>query len=218
MESQAHDLTPREAQLAAQFHADVGVEHVAAVYAQAFLDAAGSGAAAALEEFDALLAEVLDVHPRLEAILGSELVSKDDRAGVLDRVLAGRASPLLLNFLKVVLRHDRLQLLRPIHRQAHRLWDERSGRIRVQLITAVPVDAALVAHVAAALQRSIGGQPVIDAVVQPDLIGGAVMRIGDTVYDASVATQLDKLRQRMIDRSVHEIQSRRDRFRHPAGN
>ena len=54
--------------------------------------------------------------------------------------------------------------------------------------------------------------------VDPAVIGGAVLRIDDTVYDGSVANQLQSIRQQMIDRSVHEIQSRRDRFRYPAGS
>ena len=54
--------------------------------------------------------------------------------------------------------------------------------------------------------------------VRPELIGGLVMRVGDTVYDGSISTRLNKLRQQMIDRSVHEIQSRRDRFRSPEGD
>ena len=45
-----------------------------------------------------------------------------------------------------------------------------------------------------------------------------MLRVGDTVYDGSVATQLAQMREQMINRSVHEIQSRRDRFRHPDGN
>ena len=49
-----------------------------------------------------------------------------------------------------------------------------------------------------------------------DPIGYAVVRVGDMIYDGSIANQLEKLRQQMIDRSVHEIQSRRDRFRPPA--
>ena len=59
----------------------------------------------------------------------------------------------------------------------------------------------------------LGGEPLVEQVVDPTVIGGAVLRVGDVVYDGSVANQLQILRQQMIDRSVHEIQSRRDRFR-----
>ncbi len=62
------------------------------------------------------------------------------------------------------------------------------------------------------------GEPVLDERVDPGVIGGIVVRIGDTVYDGSIANQLENLRQQIIDRSAHEIQSRRDRFRSPAGD
>jgi F-type H+-transporting ATPase subunit delta len=61
-------------------------------------------------------------------------------------------------------------------------------------------------------------EPVLVPRVDPHVIGGVVLRVGDTVYDNSVATQLQRLSGQIISRSVHEIQSRRDRFSYPAGN
>ena len=58
----------------------------------------------------------------------------------------------------------------------------------------------------------LDGEPVLETLEDPELIGGVVLRVGDTVFDGSVARQLEQLREQMIDRSVHEIQSRRDRF------
>ena len=72
--------------------------------------------------------------------------------------------------------------------------------------------------IAAALESLLGGQPHVDSQVDAELIGGIVLRVGDTVYDGSVARQLEQARQQMITRSVYEIQSRRDRFRHSGGN
>ena len=69
---------------------------------------------------------------------------------------------------------------------------------------------------AVALRAATGGEPVIERITDAGLIGGIVVRVGDTIYDASVAAQLETVRQQMIDRSAHEIQSRRDRFRDPA--
>ena len=68
------------------------------------------------------------------------------------------------------------------------------------------------------VRSMFGHTPILDLQVRPELIGGIMMRIGDTVYDGSIATRLEQFRQQMIDRSVHEIQSRRDRFSSPAGN
>lgn len=217
----AQDLSPHDAEKAvAQWQAGVGAARLASVYAEAVLGAAQSAgqAEALLDEFDALVSGVLDRFPALEQVLGSALVSHEEKSGILDRVLGGRSSPLLLNSLKVMSRHGRLDCVRAVHRRLRELYDERRGRVPVTLATAVPVDDAAAARLVAGLRAMTGGEPVVKRVVDPDLIGGAVVRVGDTVYDGSVANQLENVRKQMIDRSAHEIQSRRDRFRHPAGD
>ena len=215
-----HDLTPQEAQLVAKFHADVGAEHIADVYAEAFLGAAQASGqlAAMLEEFDSLVTDVLAPMPEFERVLGSALVAHEEKVGLLDRILGPQASPLLLNFLKVLSHHGRLDCLRPIHHQVHELYNRMQGRTRVRLTTPVPINDALATQIAQELGTLLGTELLLDRAVDPDLIGGAVIQLGDTVYDDSIAAQLHRVRQQILDRSAHEIQSRRDRFRHPAGN
>ena len=218
--AESDDFRAEHAAVAAQIDADVGVEHIAEVYARALLGAAEKAGQtqAVLEEFDELVSGVLERFPKLEAILTSGLVSHQEKAGILDRVCGPRNSPLLVDFLKVVSRHGRLDCLWAIHRQARLLYDELRGRIRVQLATATPPDDALKNRIAQNLCALLGGEPVVEWVTQAELIGGMVVRVGDTVYDGSVARQLDLVHQQMIQRSVDEIQSRGDRFRYPAGN
>ena len=98
------------------------------------------------------------------------------------------------------------------------MYDKLRNRIPVRLTTATPLGPAVAAQIAESLRAMLGGEPVLQQATDPNLIGGAVLRIGDTVYDGSIANQLHNLRQQIIARSAHEIQSRRDRFRHPAGN
>ena len=88
----------------------------------------------------------------------------------------------------------------------------------VLVSTAEPLDAAAEKRIIEDLRSRLNLQPLLDKQIHPELIGGIVLRVGDTVYDGSVATQLERLREQMINRSVHEIQSRRDRFSHPDGN
>jgi F-type H+-transporting ATPase subunit delta len=160
----------------------------------------------------------LDRFPKLEAILASTLVSPEDKSAMIDHLLKAQASATLVNFLKVVARHGRLDCLRAIHLQAHVVYDKLRNRIPVRLSTATPLDPAALAEIVQSLRAKLGGEPVIEQEVDPSLIGGAVLRVGDTIYDGSVANQLQNLRQQMIEKSAHEIQSRRDRFRYPAGN
>jgi F-type H+-transporting ATPase subunit delta len=214
------DRATRDAQLAAEMAADVGVEHVASVYADALLGAAETAGQteAVLDEFDELVAQVLDPFPALERVLASALIAHEDKAGILDRVLGARASPTMLHFLKVVSRHGRLDCLRAIHRQARGLYQKMRGRVVVQVTSAAPVDDSVAEQIVRSIRPLLDGEPVLRRSVDPKLIGGIVVRVGDTLYDGSIAAQLKNVRQQMIDRSAHEIQSRRDRFRYPAGN
>ena len=214
----SQDPQATHARLVAQLDADVGKQHIGSVYAEALLRATEKAGQteAVLAELDDFLREVLDVFPDFEQILSSHLVSHEEKEGLLDRTVGGQASPTLLNFLKVVSRHDRLDLLRAIRRQAHEQYDKLRGNIRVRLSTATPLDDRLADQIAASLAGFLGGRPILERVVEPGLVGGIVVRVGDTVYDGSIANQLQTLRQQMIHRSAHEIQSRRDRFRSPA--
>jgi F-type H+-transporting ATPase subunit delta len=201
-------------------NADPRTQQVAAVYAKGLLGAASTAGTvdATVLELDSLVADVLDRFPQWETVLGSAFVSADDKIGMLDRTIGGQASATMLNFLKVLATHGRLDFLRPIQRSVHVLLDEMQGRVPVQVRTATPIDPALSAKIAQALRGMTGREPAMQVSTDPDLIGGLVIRVGDTVYDASVSAQLARMRDQMIHRSVHEIQSRRDRFSHPAAN
>ena len=214
------DITARDARTAAELSPDVGAEHIGEVYAKALLGVARQSGqtAAAMDELDGLIDDVFKQFPKLETVLGSPLIPHEERSGLLDRLFAARLSPLVLHFLKVVSRHGRLDCLRAIRRQAHQLHELSLGRFRVRFSTATPLDEAQIDQITEKLRASLGGDPVLEPTIYPALIGGAVLRVGDTVYDGSIANQLHLIRQKMIDRSVHEIQSRRDRFRNPAGS
>ena len=66
------------------------------------------------------------------------------------------------------------------------------------------------------LATLIGAKPQLQLEVDPTLSAGLVVQVGDDVYDASVRTRLQRLRDRLIERKSHEIQSRRDQFSYPA--
>ena len=167
---------------------------------------------AIIQEFDSFVDDVLEKLPQLEAVWASGFVSEEAKEAMVDKAFAKSASPVFLNFLKVVARHGRLNMLRLIHLNAHEEYNKAQGRVRVMVSTAEPLDAAAEQRIAQEVKGRLGLQPMLEKQVHPDLIGGIVLRVGDRVYDGSIATQLKRLREQMITRSVHEIQSRRDRF------
>jgi F-type H+-transporting ATPase subunit delta len=190
------------------------------VYAKALIGAATEAgvADAVLQEFDSLIHDVLETLPKLSDVLSSQFVEEDAKVAMLDKALSGKATPIFLSFLKVVARHGRLDMLRLILLAAHEEYNRVRGRVRVIVSSAEPLGAAAEERIAKEVRERLHLEPVLDKQVHPELIGGIVLRVGDRVFDGSIATQLAKLREKMLDRSVHEIQSRRDRFSSAEGN
>ena len=197
---------------------DTGAMQIAAAYALALYNAATTGKQvdAVLEEYDSFVHDVLDNNPDFERTLSSTIIARGDKAATIRRIVEGKASTAFLNFLLVLNDHGRLALLRPALREVHSIHDARLGRIPVEVSAAVELDAAERQAISATLRGAIGGEPVIHSRVDPSLVAGLVVRIGDKVYDGSVRTQLRRLREQILQRSTHEIQSRRVQFSPPA--
>lgn len=190
---------------------------VARVYADAFLKAAASaGVEAQLEEFASFLSDVLDRNPEFRSIFVSTMVNRDDKLRMIDRAIAPHASPIFANFLRVLARHGRLDLLPLIFKESSVAFERQSGRKRVQVTTAKPLSDSNQEKIKQRLRDSLRFEPILETRVDPGLLGGVVLRVGDTVYDSSLRTRLKQLHARMRQRSTHEIQSGRDRFSSPA--
>jgi F-type H+-transporting ATPase subunit delta len=181
-------------------------------YAESLINAAGGDADATLDELDEMVDDLFVGRPEFASLMGSPVRSAADKDAVLVRSLEGRASPLLVRFLRVLNRHGRLALVGPVSREARRIWDRRQGRVPVTVLSATELDESQLAAVRDKLVAMTGGTPVLSVRVDPSLIGGLVVQVGDIVYDASVRRRLEQLRQRLIEGKTHEIQERRDRF------
>ena len=201
---------------AKEFHdkADVSARRIAKVYATALLDAAAKHADAetVLAELDSLVREVFAQEPRLEMLLSSAAIGRHARHDTLQKIFSGRASATFLNFLQVLNNHERLDLLRPILTAAIQMHDERNRRLRVEVASAVPLPDDIRTRLETSVRTYFHMEPVLIPHIDPALLGGFKIRIGDMQYDASVRNRLDTLRDQILARSSHEIQSRRDRF------
>lgn len=192
---------------------------VARMYADAFLNTlpAGQGLEA-LGEFQSFVDDVLARNSDFARLLMSSRIDRDDKLKLIDRVVKGRGSELFTNFLRVLARHERLNLLPLIFNQAQLQLELRSGKRRVQVTSAVPLSADLVKQIETRLAAMFPFEPVLEPSVDPDLLGGLRIRVGDTVYDGSLRARLKQLRHRVRERSLHEIQSGRNRFSHSERN
>jgi F-type H+-transporting ATPase subunit delta len=187
---------------------DVDAERLAGVYASAGLNAAGGigEQEQVVNELEAIVGEVLSLDSRLQQILASVLIAAEEKVTMLDRLFGGKVSTTTLNLLKVMARHKRLNLLRDVAKVSRTLWQDRSGRIPVELETANELDATLEREILVAFGDVLGADPIVTQRVNPELIAGFVIRVGDRVYDGSVRTRLEKMRVNMIERAVDAIQ------------
>ncbi len=191
---------------------------VARRYAEAFVDAAEKegGAQPLLDELAEIEDDILKPNPRFAQVLASDRVPEADKDRILVQLFEGRASGFLLRFLRVLNRHGRLGLMGPVLREGRAIWDRRNRRIPVRVRSAVPLDEGQMQSLRDRLTHLVAGTPILSVSTDPTLIGGLVVQVGDTLYDASVKSRLAQLRHRLIEGKTHEIQSRRDQFSHSA--
>jgi F-type H+-transporting ATPase subunit delta len=193
---------------------DVGAQRVARTYAQALLDAAEKRGQAqeVLDELESLVHDVFAAAPQFEGFLASRAIGRKRKPPVIRSAFQGRASDLFLNFLLVLNDHERLDLLRPILAAYRRLYEERTGHVRVRVKSAVPLPDDQRQRLEQELRAAFRREPILETRVDPDLLGGLVVQVGDWVYDGSVRSRLADIRNQLLERSSYEIQSRRDRF------
>lgn len=193
---------------------DSDQQYIGKVYAKALLGAAEKSGQtpALLSELDSLVSDVLAKLPKLAALLDSPRVPHEEKVKILDRAFAGQMSKELLNFLKVVSRHGRLDCLAAVNRAAKDLFNEMRGRVEVQVRTAEPVGPEQLEKITNQLKMALKRDVDVKTGVDPALLGGLVVRIGDTVYDGSVANRLARLRDETLDKTALQIRQALERF------
>jgi F-type H+-transporting ATPase subunit delta len=183
-------------------------------YAEALLGAAEKQGQVdeVLDELDAIASDVLVAHPRFAALLtsASKPVAEKDR--ILVDTFEGRAIPTVVRFLRVLNRHGRLGLVGPVAREARAIWDRRQGRRAVSVRSAVPLDEAQQSALRDRLAAMLHATPMLSLTVDPTLLGGLVVQVGDDVYDASVRNRLEQIRRRLVEEKLSEIRGHSESF------
>ena len=177
---------------------DTGAEKLGRTYAQSLLAAAeGRGIIDSIvDQLNRLVDEYLAGSPQLAAAFASPRIDATDKGRIIDRIFGDEFDPLLVNFLKVMASRGRLGYVPAVRDGATALFDEHFGQVLAKVSTAVPLDDALRTQITDRLGNALGKKVRLQEVVDPELIGGMVIRVGDTVFDSSVATRLDAIGKR----------------------
>ena len=175
---------------------------VARIYAETLLRLAERERAA--DEVDAgvaALTQLLTEDERFARFLAAPQISAADKRAVVERALGDRLPPALVKFLRLVIDKHREPMLGEILGAWRELQDARANRMAATLVTAQHIDEAMREGVRVALEGVTGKHVALEVEVDPALLGGVVIRFGDTVVDGSIKSRLAALRQRL--RTAH---------------
>ena len=194
--------------------ANVAAQRIASVYAEALAEAAAPSGkeGEVLGELTTLVREVFAQQPMVQLFLSSGSINRETKNAVIDKAFGQNASDIFTNFLHVLNHHGRLDLLPDILTAMEQLRDRKLKRVRVHVRSATPLSEDFQRRVGEQVRGALNLEPVIDTTVDPELLGGMIVRVGDWVFDGSVRTKVQNLRNLLVESSNHEIQSGRDRF------
>jgi F-type H+-transporting ATPase subunit delta len=185
-------------------------QQVGRLYGRSFLGAAGDRADEALEELQAVAEQCMTAQPQLAQLLRSPRVGQDQKEQLIDRIFRGRVDPLVLNFLKVLCRRNRIGSLKFIQLAAAELRNEAMGRTQVLVTSAQPLSDDQRQAISSRMSEFLGKEVVMREKVDASLLGGIVIRVGDQVFDGSVAGKFASLRGTVltgIQRAIRDRQS-----------
>jgi F-type H+-transporting ATPase subunit delta len=172
---------------------------LAIAYAQALLELANeSNSTAAVGEELRALRELIAANPSFAQVLSDPSISTEERGGLLHRVFDGHGSTLILHFLGLVNEKGRLNLLPAIAGAFDELFDLQQGKVEVDATVAQALGDEQLEAVRQRISQALKRNAVVHQYVDPQIIGGLVLRVRDQLIDGSVRAQLAAMRQRLL--------------------
>ena len=146
----------------------------------------------------ATVARFIDEDPKFRLFLETPRIDDEDKKVVVRRAFGEALPKHVVNFVMVTIDKRRQRLLRDISGRYHLLLDDHMGRENVEVTVARPVDDATTRMIAERLSGVLGKNVVPHVRVKPEILGGLVVRTGDTIYDGSIRRRLDGMRRRLL--------------------
>lgn len=146
-----------------------------------------------------MVAALLDESPEFRLFLETPRIDAAAKKAVVRKALGDVLPPPLVSFVLITIDKRRQRLLRDIARQYHGLVDERLGRAHVEVTVARAVDEVFLAGVTERLSSILDKTVIPHVRVKPVILGGIVVRDGDTVYDGSLRRRLSRMRRRLLE-------------------
>lgn len=193
---------------------DLDTQRLARVYAKALYRAASerNQIIPIQDELEAFFQEVMPIDPAIASFFNSGALGRERRDEIIRKVMLPHVSELVGNLMMALNAHERLAIFGAVVASYLALCETSAGKIKVQVRTPASLTPPERESLVQKLRTTLHQEPSLEETVDPTLLGGMTVKVGDYLYDASVRTRLQEIRKQLIARSSYEIQSGRDRF------
>ena len=173
------------------------MEEIARVYARSLFEVAiEAGRIDVVKEQLGQFADALDGNRELSVFFFSPYFSTTEKKDGLTGMLDG-ADPIVQNFLELLVEKHRMPAVFRLRREYDRLWGEENKLLPVQITSAVELDPATIERIGREIGEQTGRKVELVYSVDPDVLGGIVLRVGNSILDASIRTRLENLRKQV---------------------
>jgi F-type H+-transporting ATPase subunit delta len=175
------------------------MEEIAQVYARSLFEVAiEQDKLDVVREQLAEFTDALSESHELQMFFFSPYFSTDEKQDGLRRTVTD-ADESFLNFLSLLLENHRMPVIFRVRREYDRLWRETNQLLAVQITSAVELDPSVAERVGDEIGRQTGRTVELTSAVDPEILGGIVVRVGNSIIDASIRTRLDNLRKQVVN-------------------
>jgi F-type H+-transporting ATPase subunit delta len=141
-------------------------------------------------------ADALGESREMQMFFFSPYFSTEEKKSALGKAVLD-ADETVTNFLELLVENHRMPVLFRVRRELDRLWDEAHDLLPVQITSAVELDPSVAERIGEEIGRQTGRTVELSSTVDPDVIGGIVLRVGNSILDASIRTRLEHLRKQV---------------------
>jgi len=174
-------------------------------YAKAFFSLAKEkGLIRELQKDAVLISSVCKTISDFSILIESPVISTSSKIKAIKSIFEGKVNAYSLNFLILITENNREKYIPGIFRNLEELYRKDEGIRTAVLTTAKPMDNTLVEQIRHSIESEFGGKVALNQVVDDELIGGFVLRIDDNQYDASIATQLKKIKEKLLQTELKQ--------------
>jgi F-type H+-transporting ATPase subunit delta len=142
-------------------------------------------------------ADALDQSRELQTFFFSPYFSTEEKKDGLDAAVTD-ADETVRNFLRLLLENHRMPVVFRVRREVDRLWEEDHRLLPVEITSAVELDPSIAERIGDEIGRQTGRTVQLTSTVDPNVIGGIVLRVGNSILDASIRTRLENLRKQVV--------------------